>query len=177
MGIGFTNLKPFEIVSLSDSALHGVPPAIMRMYEFRRDLEVLPADIWTKADPPAVFTIKPLSVDWESVAMAGDASSIRAIVREHVTGVTRGKTAKHHDFGWDRGKMDEETISKLPISLCSEIAKIIIEAQTKVPGGEIPFSPMRDPSYLMDRDHSKSMTRLARVVSALSEDPVENPKD
>ena len=177
MGIGFTNMKTFEVVSIMDSALVAVPVAVMRMYEFKRDLSVLPDDIWTKSDPPTVFKIKPLSVDWESVALAGDASSIRAIVREHVVDVLRGKVAKHHDFQWDRGKMNEETIVKLPIAICAELARIIIEAQTRVPGGEIPFSPMREPTYLTDRDNSKTMTRLARVVSALTEETAEEKTD
>jgi hypothetical protein len=170
-------MKPFEVVSISDSALVGVPVAIMRMYEFKRDLSILPDDIWTKSDPPTVFKIKPLSVDWESVALAGDAASVRAIVREHVTDVMRGKSAKHHDFQWDRGKMNEETIGKIPISVCAELAKIIFEAQNRVPGGEIPFSPMERPTYLTDRDNSKTMTRLARVVTALTEETAEKKTD
>ena len=166
MGIGFTNMEPFEIVSISDSALVDVGYTQMRLYELSRNLEDLPAAVWSLADPPTVFKIKPLTTAWESVALQLDASAIRTLIREHVTDVRRGKGAKHTGFSWDRGKLDEESMGKLPLSVCSEIAAAIIQAQNRVPGGEIPFSPTSQPSYLADRDHTKLRTRLAATVAA-----------
>ena len=166
MGIGFTNMSDFEIVSISDSALVDVGYTQMRLYELSRNLEDLPASVWSSADPPTVFRVKPLTTQWESVALSLDASAIRTLVREHVVNITRGRTTKHADFGWDRGKLDEESMGKIPLTIASEIAAVIIQSQNRVPGGAIPFSPTSAPSYLADRDHTRLQKRLAQTVAA-----------
>jgi hypothetical protein len=159
-------MEPFEVVSISDSALKDVGYTQMRLYELSRNLEDLPASVWSLADPPTVFKCKPLTTQWESVALSLDASAIRTLVREHVVNITRGRTTKHQDFGWDRGKLDEDSMGKIPLSICSELAAVVIQSQNRVPGGDIPFSPTSQPSYLQDRDHTKLRTRLAQTVAA-----------
>lgn len=172
MGIGFTNMSEFEVVSVSDSALTDVPHAKMRLYELTRNLDDLPPSIWMCSDQPVVFRIKPLTVSWESVAMGAgmDAIAIRTIVREHITSILLGRKVKHPDFSWDRGKLDDESLSKIPLSVVSELAGIIVQAQDRVPGGSIPFSPSSQPTYQQGKEHTRLRNRLALVVSALDED-------
>ena len=169
MGIGFTNMKEFEIVSLSDSALKDVPIPVMKKYELSRDINDLPQSIWMSSDLPIIFKIRPLSVDWESVAMTAtlDSIAIRTLVRQHVTAVMLGKTTRHPDFSWDRGKLDDESLQKIPFHIASEIAGVIIQAQSRVPGGDCPFSPSSQPQYAQDRDLLRLRKRLVAVVDAL----------
>jgi len=144
----------------------------MRLYEITRNLDELPATVWLAADQPVVFRLKPLTVAWESVAMSAsmDSVAIRTIVREHVTNIMLGKRTKHPDFSWDRGKLDDESLQKIPLSVASELAGIIVQAQDRVPGGTIPFSPSSQPTYQQGREHSRLRSRLATVAAALDTD-------
>lgn len=167
MGIGFTNLEPVDIVVLSDTALEDVEHAKIRKYEMTRKLSDLPESIWQSNDPPVVFRVKPLSVQWESVALTMDAGSIRALIREHIVEIKRGKTSRHSGFTWKDGKLTEDSLNSLPIKVCSEIASFIVQAQDRVPGGAIPFSPISQPGWLADRENSKRLQRLVDTMSAI----------
>lgn len=167
MGIGFTNLDPVDIVCLSDTALKDVDALVLKKYEMTRKLSDLPEKIWMTDDPPVVFRVKPLSVQWESVALSMDSSSVRAIVREHVVEIRRGKTARHSGFAWKDGRLTEDAVNSLPLAVCSEIAAFIVQAQDRVPGGIIPFSPSSQPGWQQVRENSRRLERLAQLTSAI----------
>ena len=163
--IVFTNCEEFDVVSINDSALKDLDSSVVLAYELSRDITQLPMDeLALKPAPPAVFRVRPLSVDYESVTSGGVSPAIaRAIFREHVakiSGVPREMCRTSED-----GKLRIEVVNKYPMSIVTEIIQVIIEAQDRVPGGDVPFSPLASATYSTRRDLSRRQTRLAQMAT------------
>jgi hypothetical protein len=161
------NTDEFDVISLHDSALRSLDPSVVLRYELTRDVADLPMErLASEPSPPVVFRARPLSVDYEGVTASGVSPMVaRAIFREHVTRIS-GVPREMAKTG-DDGKLTIETVNRYPMSLISEVVQVIVEAQDRVPGGDVPFSPSSSDTYSTRRDLSRRRTRLAQMVTAL----------
>jgi len=169
MGICFTNTKPFDIISLQDEALTTLESIVVSHYELTRNIEDLPMDkLNTLPEKPVIFTIKPLTVLFENVVFPfPDMHAARAVFKEHVIDIKNvPPEQKHKD---KNGKLSDESCEMYPMNIIQEIAQIVMQAQQKVPGGTVPFTPMLSDTFSSKKTHLKRQTHLATLMANVQE--------
>lgn len=168
MGISFTNTEEFDVISLSDSALSVVSETVVHEYSLTRDMSALPLDrLMDAADKPVVFTVEPLKVIFEGVTDGMSTIEARAVFQNHVKAV-KNVPLEHRRFDERTRQLTKESVNSYPIELVKEIAEVIVEAQSRVPGGDVPFTPTSWATRLTRNTLSERRTRLAQLHESVS---------